>query len=103
MRENFKIETSSAKQAAEKVLFVIPSKARDLLFFSASKKQQILGANTALRNDKVGVFPQPVKSHSLCKTYVVAKAATHNDSVVLIQTLQPAGVGASKDVNSEEF
>jgi hypothetical protein len=59
-----------AKQAAEKALFVIPftvnahgepSEARDLLFFSASKKQQIPQANTALRNDMVGVFPHPLK------------------------------------------
>jgi hypothetical protein len=51
----------TAEQAAEKVLFVIPSEARDLLFFSASKKQQIPRANPALRNDMVRVFPWPVK------------------------------------------
>ena len=50
-----------ASQAAEKVLFVIPSEARDLLFFSASKKQQIPRANPALRNDMVRVFSQPVQ------------------------------------------
>ncbi len=50
-----------AVQVAEKVLFVIPSEARDLLFFSASKKQQIPRANTALRNDMVRVFPQGVE------------------------------------------
>jgi hypothetical protein len=43
----------------EKVLFVIPSEARDLLFSSASKKQQIPWANPALRNDMVRIFPQP--------------------------------------------
>jgi len=48
-------------QAAEKILFVIPREARDLLFFSASKKQQIPRANPALRNDTVRVFPQPVQ------------------------------------------
>jgi len=30
---------AQAQQAAEKVLFVIPSEARDLLFFSDSKKK----------------------------------------------------------------
>jgi len=50
-----------AEQAAEKVLIVIPSEARDLFFFSASKKQQIPRANPALRNDIARVFPQPVK------------------------------------------
>jgi len=53
---------AGAQQAAEKVLFVIPSEARDLLFFSTSKKKQIPRANTALRNDMVRVFPQPVKT-----------------------------------------
>jgi hypothetical protein len=38
-----------------------PSKARDLLFFSASKKQQIPRANPALRNDMAVVFPQPAQ------------------------------------------
>ncbi len=38
-----------------------PSEARDLLFFSASKKQQIPRANPALRNDMVRLFPQPVQ------------------------------------------
>jgi hypothetical protein len=52
---------AQASQAAEKVLFVIPSEARDLLFFSASKKQQISRANSALRNDMMRVFPQPVQ------------------------------------------
>jgi hypothetical protein len=51
----------TAEQAAEKGFFVIPSEARDLLFFPASKKQQIPRANPALRNDTVRVFPQPVK------------------------------------------
>ena len=50
-----------AEQDAEKVLFVISSEARDLLFFSAPKKQQIPRANPALRNDRVRVFPQPMK------------------------------------------
>ncbi|HEX3375777.1 MAG TPA: hypothetical protein VHS29_02885, partial [Candidatus Acidoferrales bacterium] len=31
----------AAEAAAEKVLFVIPSEARDLFFFSTPKKQQI--------------------------------------------------------------
>jgi len=38
-------------QLAEKVLIVIPSEARDLLFYSVCKKQQIHRANPALRND----------------------------------------------------
>jgi len=54
-------QTPQAEQVAEKVLRVIPSEARDLLFYSASKKQQIPRANPALRNDKVRVFPQPAK------------------------------------------
>jgi hypothetical protein len=83
-----KLELQRLKQAAEKVLFVIPSKARDLLFFSASKKQQIPRANAALRNDNVRVFPQPVKPHSFCKNYVVAKTTTHKDSAVLKQILK---------------
>ena len=49
----------------KKDFFVIPSEARDLLFFSASKKQQIPRANPALRNDMVRVFPQPVEGNSL--------------------------------------
>ena len=35
-----------------------PREVRDLLFFSACKKQQIPRANPALRNDKVRVFPR---------------------------------------------
>jgi hypothetical protein len=42
-----------AEQAAEKVPFVIPSEARDLLFFSTSKKKQIPRANPTLRNDRM--------------------------------------------------
>jgi len=38
-----------------------PSEARDLLFFWASKKQQIPRAKPALRNDRVRVFPKFVK------------------------------------------
>ena len=56
-----KSQTPQAEKAVEKVLFVIPSGARDLLFFSAFKKKQIPRANPALRNDMVRVFPQPVK------------------------------------------
>jgi hypothetical protein len=50
------------EQAWQKVAFVIPNEVRDLLFFSASKKQQISRANPALRNDMVQVFPQAVKA-----------------------------------------
>jgi hypothetical protein len=57
----YKALNVAATLAAEKVLFVIPSEARDLLFFPASKKQQIPRANPALRNDMVRVFPQPLK------------------------------------------
>jgi hypothetical protein len=46
----------TASEVAEKARFVIPSEARDLLFFSASKKQQIPRAKPALRNDMVRVF-----------------------------------------------
>jgi hypothetical protein len=52
---------AQAEEIAQKVRFVIPSEARDLLFFSACKKQQIPRAKPALRNDRVPVFPQPVK------------------------------------------
>jgi hypothetical protein len=45
-------------QATEKVFFVIPSEARDLLFFAKPKKKQIPRANPALRNDTFRVFPQ---------------------------------------------
>jgi hypothetical protein len=64
------LEWLRTSQAAEKVLFVIPftvsvqdepNEARDLLFFSASKKQQIPRANPALRNDIVRFSPQPVQ------------------------------------------
>jgi hypothetical protein len=40
-------------QAGEKVVFVIPSEARDLLFLSTSKRQQIPRAYNAHRNDKL--------------------------------------------------
>jgi hypothetical protein len=55
------ISTYPATQVAEKVLFVIPSEARDLLFFAKPKKKQIPRANPALRNDSLRVFPQPQK------------------------------------------
>jgi hypothetical protein len=60
LNNDFGFFVTRASQAAGKVLFVILSEARDLLFFAASKKQQILRANPALRNDMVRVFPQPV-------------------------------------------
>ncbi len=41
--------------------FVIPSEARDPLFFWVTKKKQILRAKAALRNDMVRVFSQLVK------------------------------------------
>jgi hypothetical protein len=50
-----------AEVVAEKALFVIPSEARDLLFFLPPKMQQIPRANPALRNDMVRVFSQPVE------------------------------------------
>jgi hypothetical protein len=58
------ISTYPATQVAEKVLFVIPSEARDLLFFAKPKKKQIPRANPALRNDSLRVFPQPLQSNS---------------------------------------
>jgi hypothetical protein len=54
------LQVAQALEAAEKVLFVIPSEARDLLFFAIPKKQQIPRANTAHRNDTLRVFPQPL-------------------------------------------
>jgi hypothetical protein len=59
----------AVEQAAEEVLFVIPSEARDLLFCPTSKKQQIPRANIALRNDMVRVFPQPVKPRPAMTIY----------------------------------
>jgi hypothetical protein len=59
----------AVEQAAEEVLFVIPSEARDLLFSPTSKKQQIPRANIALRNDMVRVFPQPVKPRPAMTIY----------------------------------
>jgi hypothetical protein len=38
------------------VTFVIPSEARDLLFFTTPKEKQIPRANPALRNDKICYF-----------------------------------------------
>jgi len=43
-------------------MLVIPSEARDLLFLSGSKKQQIPRAHPALRNDIVRVFTQLLKA-----------------------------------------
>jgi hypothetical protein len=45
----------------KKCFVVIPSEARDLLFFAKTKKKQIPRANPALRNDSLRVFPQPLK------------------------------------------
>jgi hypothetical protein len=50
-----------AGQAAEKVLFVIPSEARGLFLFAKPKKKQIPRANPALQNDSLRVFPQPLE------------------------------------------
>src|SRR5579863_2353405 len=58
----------------KKCFLVIPSEARDLLFFAKPKKKQIPRANPALRNDSLRVFPQP---------------------------LQPAGVRPCKDQNPQ--
>src|ERR1035438_7616113 len=58
----FRALNGTVEQAAEKIFWVNPSEARDLLLLSASKKQQIPRANPALRNDMAGVFPQPVKT-----------------------------------------
>jgi hypothetical protein len=63
---NRAILVALASQAAERVFFVIPSEARDLLFFSTSKEQQIPRANPALRNDKLRVLPQPLQPVCLC-------------------------------------
>jgi hypothetical protein len=45
----------------KKCFLVIPSEARDLLFFAKPKKKQIPRTNPALRNDSLRVFPQPLK------------------------------------------
>jgi hypothetical protein len=45
----------------KKCFLVIPSEARDLLFFAKPEKKQIPRANPALRNDTLRVFPQPLK------------------------------------------
>jgi hypothetical protein len=45
----------------KKRFLVIPSEARDLLFFAKPEKKQIPRANPALRNDTLRVFPQPLK------------------------------------------
>jgi hypothetical protein len=51
------------------MLFVIPSEARDLLFFATPKKQQIPRANPALRNDTLRVFPHPLLHVLLAKKF----------------------------------
>jgi hypothetical protein len=56
-----------AERAAEKVFFVIPSEARDLLFFAKPKKKQIPRANPDIRNDPLRVFPQPQKPVQLLR------------------------------------
>jgi hypothetical protein len=45
----------------KKCFLVIPSEARDLLFFAKTKKKQIPRANPALRNDSLRVFPQALQ------------------------------------------
>ena len=45
----------------KKPFLVIPSEAKDLLFFAKTKKKQIPRAKTALRNDSFRFFPQTVK------------------------------------------
>jgi hypothetical protein len=57
---------SRLNRLRKKCLFVIPSEARDLLFFAKSKKKQIPRANPALRNDSMRVFPQPLKPRHQC-------------------------------------
>jgi hypothetical protein len=49
------------RRLRKKCFFVIPSEARDLLFFAKTKKKQIPRAKPALRNDKSPLFPQPVQ------------------------------------------
>ena len=61
---------STGEQIAEKALFVIPSKARDLLFFAKPKKQQIPRAKPARRNDTMRFFLQPLKPVPLGFQYV---------------------------------
>src|SRR5579863_7437191 len=52
---------SRLNRLRKKCFFVIPSEARDLLFFANPKKKQIPRANPALRNDLLRVFPQPLQ------------------------------------------
>jgi len=52
--------------------FVIPSEARDLLFFAKPKKKQIPRANPALRNDSLIVLPQPLQP---CRKLLEEKTA----------------------------
>ena len=68
--------------AAEKVLIVIRSEARDLLFFAIPKKQQIPRANTAVRNDKLWVFLQ------LNKYYVGVPAKNAQQAQILVFDVQ---------------
>jgi hypothetical protein len=42
------MKARKAEQAAEKVLFVIPSETRDLLFFAKPKKSRFLGQTQPL-------------------------------------------------------
>jgi hypothetical protein len=54
-------KTHRLNRLRKKCFLVIPSEARDLLFFAKPEKKQIPRANPALRNDTLRVFPQPLK------------------------------------------
>jgi hypothetical protein len=80
-----------ASEAAEKVIFVIPSEARDLLFSSASRKQPIPRATPALRNDMIRVFPQPIQPAPL-------KAISKAEWIIY-----PGGVRSRRSMSGSEF
>jgi hypothetical protein len=55
----------------KKCFFVIPSEARDLLFFAKPKKKLIPRANPALRNDSLRGFSQPVQPRQNCLIFSI--------------------------------
>jgi len=85
-----------ASRDGEKVLFVIPSEARDLLFCSAPKKQQIPRANPALRNDKM--FLDFFRSLFGLRGFVLARPKTAQaEACATSNFLGTAGMASIKD------
>ena len=87
---------ATSETVTEKVLFVIPSEARDLLFFSTFKKQQIPRANPALRNDKLRPFPHPTEAVPYKDTAVAARGL----KPALLPPLWPRDVNHSGEIAS---